>query len=233
MTTKFQRLFQRLLSTKGLSNKGYTIDQTILIVAIIAILITLIIVTVGWQLINRTSGTKAGAQLKQVEDANGQFFSAHRVWPSSAQPSAVTPTPTQNMAALVNNNISTSAWNASVRTAELRNLLPGFRISGSGLSTVVYHNFGSSTNATVEQQVNTVSTLGTDRRLVVQFRDVPLSDAEEADDAIDGAKDATRGRVFYGTSACMNSSFGGAATVPSSQPTASTVYLCYGANTVQ
>ena len=68
------RLFSRFLS-----NKGYTIDQTILIVAIIAILITLVIVTVGWQLINRTSGTKAAAQVRQVEDANGQFFSAQRV----------------------------------------------------------------------------------------------------------------------------------------------------------
>ncbi len=228
MTSKFNRLFQRMLS-----NKGYTIDQTILIVAIIAILITLIIVTVGWQLINRTSGTKAGAQLKQVEDANGQFFSAHRVWPSASQPSSVTPTPTQNMAALVNNDVAASAWNASVRQGELRNLLPGFKITGTGLGTVIYHNFGSSANAIVSQQVNTVSSLGSDRRLVVQFRDVPLSDAEEADEAVDGAKDATQGRVFYGTSACMNSTYGGAATVPSAQPTDSTVYLCYGANTVQ
>lgn len=228
MTSKMNRLFQRMLS-----NKGYTIDQTILIVAIIAILITLVIVTVGWQLINRTSGTKAGAQLKQIEDANGQFFSSHRVWPSNAQPSTVTPTPTQNMAALVNNDVASSAWNASVRQAELRNLLPGFKITGTGLATAVYHNFGSSANATVQQQVNTVSSLGSDRRLVIQFRDVPLADAEEADEAVDGAKDARQGRVFYGTTACMNNTFGGPASLPSAQPTDSTVYLCYGANTVQ
>jgi len=133
----------------------------------------------------------------------------------------------------VNNNVATSAWNSSVRTGELRNLLPGFKITGTGLATVVYHNFGSSPNATVQQQVNTVSSLGADKRLVVQFRDVPLADAQEADEAVDGAKDATQGRVFYGTTACMNSSYGLPATLPSAQPTDSTVYLCYGANTVQ
>jgi Tfp pilus assembly protein PilE len=63
---------------------GYTIDQTILIVAIIAILVTIIILTVGWNIINKASGTKLAAQFKQIEDANGQFYAQHRTWPHRA-----------------------------------------------------------------------------------------------------------------------------------------------------
>ena len=59
---------------------GYTLDQTILIVAIIAILITLIVATIGWALLNRAGGTKLAAQLKQIEDANGLFFSSYNQW---------------------------------------------------------------------------------------------------------------------------------------------------------
>ena len=67
------------------NRKGYTIDQTILIVAIIAILITLIIVTIGWTLLNRTGGTKLASQLQQVETAVAQFYEGpgNRQFPAS------------------------------------------------------------------------------------------------------------------------------------------------------
>ncbi|TGP14622.1 hypothetical protein EN828_27980 [Mesorhizobium sp. M2D.F.Ca.ET.185.01.1.1] len=227
MQLTFNRLFNRLTS-----NKGYTIDQTILIVAIIAILITLVIITVGWQLLNRSSGTKAGAQLKQVEDANGQFYSGQRLWPQNALSSAGTPT--TNMAVLVNQTIPAASWASTIDQSNLRNILPGFRTSGTGTSAVVYHNFGSgsSTTSTITQQVNTMATAGPDQRLVVQFADMPLADAKEADKAIDGSVDATKGRVIYGTTACLNSTSGGATTIPSAQPTANSVILCYAANTI-
>jgi Tfp pilus assembly protein PilE len=223
--------FNRLLSRIS-SNKGYTIDQTILIVAIIAILITLVIITVGWQLINRSSGTKAGAQLKQVEDANGQFYSGQHVWPQNALTTAGTPATT--MAVLVNQTIPAASWAANIDQSNLRNILPGFRISGTGTSAVVYHGFGSGTSTanTITEQVNTMATAGPDQRLVVQFANMPLADAQEADKAIDGSIDATKGRVIYGTSACLNTTSGGASTIPSAQPTASLVTLCYAANTI-
>ncbi|KAA3448607.1 hypothetical protein C7I87_20860 [Mesorhizobium sp. SARCC-RB16n] len=224
--------FNRLLSRMS-SNKGYTIDQTILIVAIIAILITLVIITVGWQLINRSSGTKAGAQFKQVEDANGQFYSGQHMWPSVALTTAGTPT--SNMAVLVANSIPAASWASNVDKTDLRNILPGFRTSGTGTATVVYHGFGggSSTTGVITEQVNTMATVGADQRMVVQFVDVPLSDAKEADKALDGAIDATKGRIVYGTSACLNGTIGGATTIPTTQPTASLVTVCYAANTAQ
>ena len=228
------RLFQRLLSNKALSHKGYTIDQTILIVAIIAILITLIIVTVGWQLINRTSGTKAAAQLRQVEDANGQFFSSQRVWPHQAFSSAASATAANNMRVLVDpTGTGAPALATNIKTTELRNLLPGFAVA----SGVVTHGFGSG-NGVVIQQANSypvAANIGTDQRMVVQFSLVPLSEAEESDEAIDGALNATTGRVVYrATGNCLNGTAGGAA--PGGATVAagtSTVTLCYAANTVK
>ena len=217
------RLFQRMLS-----NKGYTIDQTILIVAIIAILITLVIVTVGWQLINRSGGTKAGAQLKQVEDANGQFFSSQRVWPHQAL--TTTGTATQNMLILVNQDITT--WASNINQTDLRNLLPGFRVNSGN----VLHGFNTGTNGVITQQVNRMGAASTDYRYVVQFAGVPLAQAKEADRAIDGEEGSTTGRVGYATTTCMNSTFNGTIptlTVEAADITASTVNLCYAANQVQ
>jgi Tfp pilus assembly protein PilE len=221
MKSKFNRLFSRMLS-----NKGYTIDQTILIVAIIAILITLVIVTVGWQLINRSSGTKAGAQLKQVEDANGQFFSDQRVWPHQAY-TAPAPSPANNMLALANNGITT--WAANVDATRLKNFLPGFRVTGG----VVQHSFGG--NGAITEQANryvAANNIGTDLRLVVQFAAVPLADAREADRAIDGAEGFNTGRVVYGTTACLNATSGGPISNPGTQPTTGNVFICYAANTI-
>ncbi|WP_199201154.1 hypothetical protein [Mesorhizobium sp. 131-2-5] len=227
MQLTFNSLFSRVTS-----NKGYTIDQTILIVAIIAILITLVIITVGWQLINRSSGTKAGAQLKQVEDANGQFYSGQHVWPQNALSSAGTPG--TNMAVLVNNTIPAASWASNIDQTNLRNILPGFRVTGTGTSAVVYHGFGggSSSTGTITEQANTMATVGSDQRMVVQFAAMPLADAQEADKAIDGSVDATKGRVVYGTASCLNGTLGGATTIPTAQPTASLVTLCYAANTL-
>lgn len=227
MKKTFQRLFNRMLS-----NKGYTIDQTILIVAIIAILITLVIITVGWQLINRTSGTKAGAQFKQVEDANGTFFSDQRVWPHQGQ-AAATPTATSNMAILTG-AVSGTDLGASINKSKVRNQLPGFKVTGTGPSAVTSHNFGNGgaitqMNGTYPASAN----VGTDNRLVIQFASVPLNDAKEADIAIDGAEGYNTGRLIYRASTnCLPASAGSTATVDTTQPTSANVNVCYAANTI-
>lgn len=218
MKTRFNRLFSRMLS-----NKGYTIDQTILIVAIIAILITLVIVTVGWQLINRAGGTKAGAQLKQIEDANGQFFSDQRTWPHAALStgnSAVN-------AIYVLTGIPTT-WASNIDTTRIKNLIPGFKLSGSTIT----HSFGG--GGAITQMANTypsTANIGVGQRLVVQFAAVPIADAKEADRSIDGEENNATGRVLYGDAACLNTANGGAITAPTA-PTKNTVFVCYAANTI-
>lgn len=224
MKLTFNRLFSRMSS-----NKGYTIDQTILIVAIIAILITLVIVTVGWQLINRSSGTKVGAQLKQVEDANGQFFSTQHAWPQQAL-AAGNPTAAQMMNILVQDSVGTGlAYASNIDTTQLTNMLPGFKVAGGA----VYHGFGSGTSGVITEQVNRMSATSTDYRIVVQFAGVPLAQALEADHSIDSEENAVTGRLTYGTTACVNGTFNGTIPTMTAGPTASTVFVCYSANQVQ
>ncbi|MBI1308538.1 MAG: hypothetical protein GC129_01590 [Proteobacteria bacterium] len=217
--------FQKLLANR----KGYTIDQTILIVAIIAILITLIIVTIGWQLINRTSGTKLGSQFRQIEDANGQFYSAQRVWPHEAISSV---SAANNMLALANALPSGVTWQSNIRESELRNLLPGFAVSGGSV------NHGYGTGGTVTQMPGTASNwglTGTNVYMIVQFSSMPLTEAKEADRTIDGTEDPTQGRLVYQPtgSDCLPATSGAAAPTPGALGSASVVNVCYAANTVQ
>lgn len=222
MTRITNRLFSRMLS-----NKGYTIDQTILIVAIIAILITLVIVTVGWQLINRAGGTRAGAQIKQVEDANGQFFSDQRVWPTQA---LTANTSVSAMAVIANAAIPTASWLPNIDQARLHNLVPGFTITGAGVTAVVNHSMGA--GGQVKQQQNIMAVVSADPRIVVQFAAVPLADAQEADRAIDGVAGFNTGRLVYGATACLNDTSGGAIALPAVQAASGNVFVCYGANSI-
>ena len=64
---------------------GYTLDQTILIVAVIAILVTIIVGSVGWEVLNRASSAKIAAHLKQIETAVGVYYKENNnTWPTSA-----------------------------------------------------------------------------------------------------------------------------------------------------
>jgi hypothetical protein len=220
MTRLFNRLFKRTLS-----HQGYTIDQTILIVAIIAILITLVIVTVGWQLINRTSGTKVASQVRQIEEANGQFFSTHRVWPHQAYTSPGV-TANNNMLALAANSAITTWVSPPVDTANLRNLLEGYTVESGAIN----HTIGSG-GAITEQP----ALVDAQQRMVVQFASVPYAEAAEAEKAIDNSTTPettyNTGRVRFGTSTCFGSAGGALATQTAA--TSGNVFLCYVANAIQ
>lgn len=212
-------------------NAGYTIDQTILIVAIIAILITLIIGTVGWDLINRTGGAKLASQLRQIEDSNGQFFARHQVWPHQGSDN---PTSDNNMLILQNKISSGDTILPVVANTNPINSLVGL----SDLAGVLQHNFGG--GGTIQQQLNTLPAsmgLGTGEYLVVQFTDVPFSEAQKADETIDGSVNNQVGRVVYqGTTDgdCLNATGGGAMAAISATPTTTgNVNLCYASNLIQ
>lgn len=224
MKTRTNRLFARLLS-----HKGYTIDQTILIVAIIAILITLVIITVGWTLINRTSGTKAAAQLKQVEDANASFYSSVKMWPHTGLGASTNATPSNNMLAITNwSAVSGTLGTNGVDTSQIRNQLPGYKVTGSN----VYHGLGNGLGIVTQQGIK----VGSDNYMVVMLTQVPVADANEADKAIDGSIDNTTGRVQYSNSTACFGTGGYSSTAtytpPSAAITTSTVTLCYLANTI-
>lgn len=214
------------------ANHGYTIDQTILIVAIIAILITLIIITIGWQLIGRSNGTKLGAQMRQIEDANGTFYSDQKMWPNQIEADA-----TGNVLLLMNRSTQSAATLTAkgVDTSKLTNQLPGLQMNG-GAPT---HTIGSGGAASlVTEQVNTAAGwgLGGSKFMIVQFAAVPLIEAGEADEAIDGSSGPNTGRLVYSTSStpCLNPAANGAAPTPAATaPTSGVVYVCYAANSIQ
>lgn len=166
---------------------GYTIDQTILIVSVIAVLVTMIIGSVGWDLLTRAGATKLVSHLRQIEQANGQFYAAHGIWPHDALKSSA-----QNNAlcALVDPDaVDTSVTNG----AQVRNLLPAYTHDCDTGS--VTHSTG---NAAAEMRSQDIPTMN-DNYLVVELQQVAMPEIIEADKVIDGdpAGSPDSGRIRY------------------------------------
>ena len=151
---------------------GYTIDQTILIVAVIAILVTMIIGSVGWDLLSRAGGTKLASHLRQVEQANGQFYSTHYVWPTVAVSGSTNP-----FLALIDKSVLKSTYKAN-----FKNLLPSYADDT--------HTFGGGGDIIMDQ-VN----FDGSQYIRIKFTDVPSQEYKEADEAIDGKLSSTEGRL--------------------------------------
>jgi hypothetical protein len=224
---------------RGVRNAGYTIDQTILIIAIIAILITIVIATVGWDLINRAGGAKLAAQFRQVEDAVGQFFATHSMWPHQAINGVTVPIDAteagQVMYALTGDpGIN---WVSSIDTTKLRNHVTGFAVSNptAGVTArLLDHDFGGNADSTIRMFMGAPAAstgLSGNSYLIVQFNNVPAPETLEADEAIDGSLESQIGRVFYREDGTNCATAGGQAGAHNTQAEKDTV--CYAANLVQ
>lgn len=218
------RIFNKYYGQIFNRREGYTIDQTILIVAIIAILITLIIITIGWQLINRTSGTKLGSQLKQVEDSITQFYAANKVFPDQAF--TATPTIAQTAVVLTGNTAGLTTL-PSIQATNLSNFLGGFRTTGTAGSSVLNNSYGGTINIMRGDPTNFTGSPAGRQYLVVEFTQVPLSDAQEADRAIDNAMSNSAGRLVYNTTGCLTNTGGTFNAVSALTTTPATVFACY------
>ncbi len=221
------RAFAKYLQPQLLNRKGYTIDQTILIVAIIAILITLIIITIGWQLINRTSGTKLGSQLKQVEDAVSQFYAANRVFPHQSFAVAPTNTIAGNVLVLTGTVPAGATMLPTISPNSMSNYLGGFKINGT---TNVQSSYGNT--ITMQSGIVTPWTGASNSKqyYIIEFVGVPQSDAVEADRAIDGNQPNSNstGRLVYSNTGCQPTSGGTVPTITASNE--ATVFVCYVAS---
>jgi type II secretory pathway pseudopilin PulG len=207
------------------SSKGYTLDQTILIIAIIAILVTLIILTVGWSLINRASGTRLASQIGNVQDALGNYYGDVKQWPKST-----TDDPAHTAAALAGFNDSNGST---------KNYIAGLTTAASGVS----HNLNSQTYRAVSiYQVPGSATAWTGPAgttyEVVEFQNVAGSDFTNADNAIDSGDGGQAGslRIIAATGTAPATTGGCFAAAPTfiSPTVANTYYdVCYRANNVQ
>lgn len=155
------------------SQVGYTIDQTILIVAVIAILVTMIIGSVGWDLLTRAGGTKLQSHLVQFENAAGSFFSQYGLWPQD-----------------ITGNDSVRSFNVLTRVdaatdpnftpgTEFRNYLPAYPVSAA--TEAAEHPFGSGGEVTL----NTETELG-QTFIVFELSNIPADEYRRAEEGIDG-----------------------------------------------
>lgn len=157
---------------------GYTIDQTILIVAVIAILVTMIIGSVGWDLLTRAGGTKMQSHLVQFENAAGSFFSQYGRWPHD-----VTADSTTAMLALIDYDAAGLA--GEIPEDKFRNYLPAYETSG----TEVNHPFGSGDG------VVTLVHNDTDNIIEFHLTNVPSDEYIRAEEGIDG--DFSEGESYH------------------------------------
>lgn len=176
------------------NQRGYTIDQTILIVAVIAILITMIIVSVGWDILTRAGGTKLASHLKQFEQANGQFFAANAAWPHEAvSTGGADESNGSRIACVLLGN--TGSINPVYVSGGVKNYLPGYTCSGG---TTVTHGFGGGNGEVKVYRVPSTDAsngMGQDY-IVVKMESVPLTEARSAKKDIDGeGTDDDKGRL--------------------------------------
>lgn len=161
---------------------GYTIDQTILIVAVIAILVTMIVGSVGWDLLTRAGSTKLQSHLVQFENAAGLFFSQYSMWPHQA--SATPADGNVNFRTLIDETALQPAMQGS---GQFRNYLPAYVVDAG----VVNHPFGAGTGAvTLDTDVD-----GGQTYVVFEMTAVPAEEFNRADDSIDGRLGFQTGRI--------------------------------------
>lgn len=180
-------------------NLGYTIDQTILIVAVIAVLITLIIASVGWDLLSRAGGTKLASYFRQIEDANGQFYAKMGVWPHDAMNqagAAARRNATGYVLALKDRDATFANAGQGVRFFQrFQDYLPGFSVNNAANPTQVEHTFGN--GGVISQDENVANCPGASEFLRVTMTAVPEQEILEADDNIDNNDGAGAGRLRW------------------------------------
>lgn len=181
-------------------NLGYTIDQTILIVAVIAVLITLIIGSVGWDLLSRAGGTKLASHLGQIEDANSSFYAKMGVWPHDAMAQAgiaARRNDTGNILVLKDRDATFANSGQAARFfTRFQDYLPGFTVDNTATPTAVEHTYGN--GGEIAQVENTAQCPGNSTFLRITMTNVPVQEILEADKNIDNSDGAAAGRLTWG-----------------------------------
>ena len=183
-------------------NLGYTIDQTILIVAVIAVLITLIIASVWWDLLSRAGGTKLASYFKQIENANSQFFAKMNVWPHDAMNQAGVGARRNAQGfilTLKDRDASYANAGAGVRFFNnFQDYLPGFSVNDVANPTEVRHTFGNGGVITqVEVAPGANLCPGSSDFLRVTMAAVPEAEILQADENIDNNDGQNVGRLRW------------------------------------
>jgi type II secretory pathway pseudopilin PulG len=158
------------------SRQGYTIDQTILIVAIIAILITLVIITIGWTLLTRTTGNKLASYMTQMDTAINSFYNDNRRFPATGD--GIAAFQTAGLTKFRQDTTFRHEIGGPDGTVRLINPAASLAaVPGGGVATGQPH-------------------------IVIEFTEVPLAEANQADISMDGVAGFNIGRVYTTQSTC-------------------------------
>jgi type II secretory pathway pseudopilin PulG len=161
---------------------GFTLDQTILVVAVIAILATIIISSVAWNVLNRANATKLNAHLTQINDAVGQYYQDHDFkWPANA---------------------AMLADYLTGYTVKGTNLLTPFGGSNESELSITDGNNSSSGGRQLGSTTSCGRGSGTNCYIYVEMTNVQVQEMEVANDSIDGDAEAdsvdhSRGRLQW------------------------------------
>ena len=158
---------------------GFTLDQTILVVAVIAVLATVIISSVAWTVLTRANATKMTAHLAQVADAIGNYYQDNsNDWPQDAEDLA------QYLAGY---------------SIDTNDLITPFGTSTTP-SKLVYDSTGKSLSKPGESGVACV-VADKDCYFTVTMSEIQAQEAEEANNAVDGKSEGadakTKGRLRW------------------------------------
>lgn len=196
--------------SKKQMNAGYTIDQTILIIAIIAILITIIIATVGWDLLQRAGGAKVASHLRQVEGAIGEFYSRHSLWPHEALNLAPSANSAGNMSAkarilnVASLGVASTGFDADDHKAAIPAYVDNANgpLHGLGTSATGYLTLRTETGAVGSSVCGRTNT--NEAIYVIQMADLTLDEVIRADASLDGGDGNAAGRLRWPGAATAN-----------------------------
>lgn len=162
---------------------GFTLDQTILVVAVIAILATIIISSVAWNVLNRANATRLNAHLTQITNEIGTFYQDNDfVWPDHAEDLAPY---------LAGYNISTG--NKLTTPFGTKSAASELTVKNGNTSGTLLSTGGSCTK----------SSGAPDCYITLTISNVQVQELEKANEAIDGPNEGTqnrtKGRLRWGT----------------------------------
>lgn len=185
--------------SKKTMNAGYTIDQTILIIAIIAILITIIIATVGWDLLQRAGGAKVASHLRQIEGAIGEFYSRHELWPHEALGVAIGNTGAANLSNQAKIlNVATLGTDPAYDSGDHKVALPSYSVNAGSNGLAHGLGAGGAGNFTLSTVANANALCGIPgQSYIVTLSAMTQDEVERADASLDGGDGNGAGRLRW------------------------------------
>lgn len=144
---------------------GFTLDQTILVVAVIAVLATIIISSVAWSVLNRANATRIASHLSQVANSIGSHYQDnYHEWPSNASDLA----PYLAGYTISGDDLITPLGGTSKKPSLLKLNEAGGKLSEGGT------------------EAKDCETKDHDCYITITVSEIPAQEAEEANNAIDG-----------------------------------------------